>query len=117
MIDRRQLGLGDVERLPARGCTHPQTRQVDEPIVREMLRALGVVTCERCHEALHSCLNCTFHDTSAYNECRETSAERVVDKKAGNFCDFFQPAATSPGAAASPQGSALSELDRLFKKQ
>ena len=41
-----------MERLPAQGCTHPQTRRVDEPIVREMLRALGVVTCERCHEAL-----------------------------------------------------------------
>jgi hypothetical protein len=52
MIDRRQLGLGDVERVPRRGCTHPETRRVDEPIVREMLRALGVVTCERCHEAL-----------------------------------------------------------------
>ena len=52
MIDRRQLGLGDVERVPPRGCTHPETRRVDEPIVREMLRALGVVTCERCHEAL-----------------------------------------------------------------
>jgi hypothetical protein len=52
MIDRRQLGLGDVQKLPPRGCTHPETRRVDEPIVREMLRAMGVVTCERCHETL-----------------------------------------------------------------
>ena len=72
--------------------------------------------CERCHEALHSCLNCTFHDLSAYNECRETSAERVVDKKAGNFCDFFQPAAASANAAAGAQGSAFGALERLFKK-
>ena len=72
--------------------------------------------CERCHEALHSCLNCTFHDLSAYNECRETSAERVVDKKAGNFCDFFQPATASANAAASAQGPAFGALERLFKK-
>jgi hypothetical protein len=72
--------------------------------------------CERCHEALHSCLNCTFHDLSAYNECRETSAERVVDKKAGNFCDFFQPASASANAAATAQESAAGALERLFKK-
>jgi hypothetical protein len=52
MIDRRQLGLGDVMRLPAQPCRHPETRRFDEPVVREMLRALGVVTCDRCHEAL-----------------------------------------------------------------
>ena len=52
MIDRRHLGRDDVQRIPAQGCTHPETRRVDEPIGREMLRALGVVTCERCHEAL-----------------------------------------------------------------
>ena len=52
MIDRRQLGLGDVVRVQPERCPHPATRRVDEPIVREMLRALGVVTCERCHEAL-----------------------------------------------------------------
>ena len=52
MIDRRQLGLGDMVRMQPERCSHPETRRVDEPIVREMLRALGVVTCERCHEAL-----------------------------------------------------------------
>ena len=71
--------------------------------------------CERCHEALHSCLNCAFHDVSAYNECHEPSAERVVDKKAENFCDFFQPAAGRTGATGA-QSPALSELERIFKK-
>jgi hypothetical protein len=72
--------------------------------------------CERCHEALHSCLNCSFHDISEYNECREPSAERVVDKRASNFCDFFQAAAASAGATAGAQGSTLDALERLFKK-
>jgi hypothetical protein len=71
--------------------------------------------CERCRESLHSCRNCTFHDVSAYNECREPSAERVVDKLAANFCDFFQPAGAgaAPGAVKPP---ALDDLERLFKK-
>jgi hypothetical protein len=71
--------------------------------------------CERCKESLHSCRNCTFHDVTAYNECREPSAERVVDKLAANFCDFFQPAAGAAGAGAG-RSSPLDDLERLFKK-
>jgi hypothetical protein len=72
--------------------------------------------CERCRESLHSCRNCTFYDVSAYNECRETSAERVVDKIAANFCDFFQPAAGGAKAAAPAASAPLDDLERLFKK-
>jgi hypothetical protein len=71
--------------------------------------------CERCAESLHSCRNCTFYDVSAYNECHETSAERVVDKLAANFCDFFAPAA-GEGPAAASSASPLDGLERLFKK-
>lgn len=54
MIDRRQLFRGDVERIapPVAACQHAESRRFDEPVVRDMLRALGVVTCDRCHEAL-----------------------------------------------------------------
>ena len=64
---------------------------------------------------LKCCLNCTFHDPSSYNECREPSAERVVDKEAANFCDYFSSAVRGEtGTAASTGGDARSELDKLF---
>lgn len=72
--------------------------------------------CERCGESLHSCRNCTFYDVSAYNECRETSAERVVDKSAANFCDFFEPAARTVKAGKPAGTSSVDDLERLFKK-
>jgi hypothetical protein len=71
--------------------------------------------CELCGAALHACLNCTFFDRAAYNECREPNAERVVEKETSNFCDFFEPrAADAPRPPAG--GSALGDLERLFKK-
>ncbi len=71
-------------------------------------------------------MNCRFYDETAYNECSEPSAERVVDKEKSNFCDYFSPPETAAGSgtAAATRGgssstsggdSALSELDRLFK--
>ncbi len=47
-------------------------------------------TCPHCGSDLHSCLNCGFYDEGAYNQCRETEAERVTDKEKSNFCDFFR---------------------------
>ena len=32
-------------------CSHAPGRPFHNPLVREMLRALGVVTCPTCHEA------------------------------------------------------------------
>ena len=45
--------------------------------------------CSKCSADLHACMNCKFYDQSAYNECREPQAERVVDKDRANFCDYF----------------------------
>lgn len=45
--------------------------------------------CPQCKEDLHICLNCQFYDTGAYNSCRESSAEVVLDKDRANFCDYF----------------------------
>ena len=71
--------------------------------------------CELCGVALHACRNCTFFERSAYNECREPNAERVVDKDVSNFCDFFAPrSADSPRPATG--GSGIGELEKLFKK-
>jgi len=69
-----------------------------------------------CGADLRCCLNCDFHDPVAYNECREPSAERVVEKDSSNFCDYFAPA--SRNAAGAAAGSpATSDLERLFSKK
>ncbi|MDH4128039.1 MAG: hypothetical protein OEV44_04760 [Spirochaetota bacterium] len=46
-------------------------------------------TCVNCDFYLHCCLNCLFYNESSYNECRESRAERVIDKEKSNFCDYF----------------------------
>lgn len=46
-------------------------------------------TCSRCGRDLHVCLNCRFYERGAYNDCRESQAERVVDKERANFCEYF----------------------------
>jgi hypothetical protein len=77
--------------------------------------------CERCGSALHCCRNCTFYDPAAHNACRESSAERVVEKDTSNFCDFFRPvsaagAAAASGAPGASAGAPLDALEKLFKK-
>lgn len=69
--------------------------------------------CERCSAYLHCCRNCAFHDESAYNQCNESAADRVVDKEAANFCDFFR-GATPPADAL--DRSARDQLEGLFRK-
>jgi len=93
-------------------------------------------TCDRCGADLHVCNNCAFHDPSAYNECRESSSERVSDRERANRCDYFSPGGVfSPGSVLSPEGApssgsapspesaggspeaaALADLEALFKK-
>jgi len=71
-------------------------------------------SCDKCTSDLHICRNCMFYDVSAYNSCRETSAERVVDKEKANYCDYFKfvEGSRSPGAEAD---STRKKLDDLFK--
>ena len=68
--------------------------------------------CPGCGRDLHVCRNCAHHDPAAYNECRESSAERVGDRERANRCDYFAPGAAQPSAA---QERARSSLDALFK--
>jgi len=59
-------------------------------------------------------LNCAHYDPGSYNDCRETSAERVVDKEKANFCDLFRArAATSTKEPA--KSGAMTDLEKLFK--
>jgi len=73
-------------------------------------------TCDLCNADLHVCRNCEFHDPSAYNECRESSAERVGDRERANRCEYFAPGEGGGGDAASSAARARSDLDSLFKK-
>jgi hypothetical protein len=74
--------------------------------------------CEHCSADLHACKNCAHHDPSAYNECRESSAERVPDRERANRCDYFALAvAEGLGEPAAGSEGKLSELEALFKKE
>jgi hypothetical protein len=46
-------------------------------------------TCPHCGADSRVCKNCEHYDPKVYNECREPSAERVLEKDRSNFCDQF----------------------------
>lgn len=46
--------------------------------------------CPKCGSDVKVCLNCKFYEPGSYNDCRESRAERVVDKAKANFCEFFE---------------------------
>lgn len=73
------------------------------------------VQCPSCGADLHCCLNCSFYEAGAYNDCRESQAERVLDKARSNFCDFFR---FKKGTESSffPESGNKEKLEELFKK-
>jgi hypothetical protein len=72
-------------------------------------------TCPHCGRDLKCCKQCKFYDVHAYNECREVSAERVVDKERSNFCDYFVPRGATR-RNMNPSEEAKQALEALFKK-
>ena len=72
-------------------------------------------TCQYCNADMHCCLNCRHFDGSAYNQCREPQAERVLDKDRSNFCDYFHFADGLRAQADGGKTAALKKLDGLFK--
>lgn len=71
--------------------------------------------CFKCHADLHVCKNCRFYDSTAYNECREPSADVVREKESSNFCDFFEPG--SGQFEASKRDELLAQAEALFGKK
>ncbi len=69
-------------------------------------------SCPKCGSDVKVCLNCRFYDAASYNECRESSAERVVQKDRANFCEFFEP---GDGFNAEVAEDQLKKLRDLFK--
>jgi hypothetical protein len=72
--------------------------------------------CASCSAWLHCCRNCELYLPGAHNDCREPNAERIADKEAGNFCDWFRPsgrrAEGEPGKV-----DARARLERLFARK
>ncbi len=75
--------------------------------------------CPGCGRDLHVCRNCRFYDSRAYNACRESQAERVLDKERGNFCDYFafREGEAPPDGSPAPGDAARDKLASLFKEK
>ena len=76
-------------------------------------------TCPHCGWDVRCCKQCKFYDYSAYNECHEVMAERVIQKERANFCEYFILRGSVPDgvdAGTSKQEEAKKALEALFKK-
>ncbi len=69
--------------------------------------------CPYCYASVHCCRMCGFYDKTAYNECRETSADRIVEKDKANFCDYF--ILKGNGTGGNDKEDLLSAANSLFK--
>jgi hypothetical protein len=72
-------------------------------------------TCSNCLADIRCCKMCQFYDQKAYNECRESSADRVQDKEKANFCDYFKIGSSSNNPDKE-RLDALAKAASLFKK-
>lgn len=72
--------------------------------------------CKHCGADLHVCKNCVFYDPGLHNACRETQAEFIRDREAGNFCAHFTFRDRSDAPEIDDSASkAKNKLDALFK--
>ena len=69
--------------------------------------------CESCYANIRCCFMCEFYDKNSYNECKEPTADRVVDKEKANFCDFFK---LRGNAKKDEKQDLLAQANALFKK-
>ena len=77
-------------------------------------------TCDKCGRDLHACVQCDHHDPRANNQCREPNSDRVENRLASNFCDFYRPKGRAPAAKGlgDPRlDDARARLDALFRKK
>jgi hypothetical protein len=74
--------------------------------------------CPHCDRDLRCCRQCKFYDPNAYNECREISAERIVDKERANLCDHFMLRGSKGTSGSTNKAKeAKKALEALFKKK
>jgi len=62
-----------------------------------------------------TCPNCG-RDVGSYNQCKETIAERVVDKEKANFCEHFALRGDDSNCLGK-EAEAKKALEDLFKKK
>ncbi len=71
--------------------------------------------CPQCYSNVHCCKMCQFYDASSYNECRESQANRVIEKEKANFCEYFKLA--DHNTNKSDKESLLTAANALFKDE
>lgn len=74
-------------------------------------------TCMKCRADLRVCLNCASYDVHVAHQCRERRAEPVLEKAAGNFCEYFEFTRrvwTPKSEANSREAAARAQLKKLF---
>ena len=71
--------------------------------------------CLKCRNDLHVCKNCEFYDRTAYNECRESSADVIREKDRANLCEYFSPRQTE-SSAGDEKAKIKAAANSLFKK-
>ncbi len=75
--------------------------------------------CADCGHDLHSCVQCQHYDPKIYNECKETMADRILEKQKANYCEFFSAAVSNNLAQTVDQKKIdlLAQAEALFKKK
>ena len=73
-------------------------------------------SCPKCKRDTKVCKGCDFYDPKMNNECRESQADRVVEKERSNFCDYFRPK-QGQGLGIAKQNAAKAAAEALFKKK
>ena len=70
--------------------------------------------CPHCSADVKVCVNCTFFDSTAHWQCRETIPEEVRDKERANFCDYFVLASGGDGSQIKREEEKKNEARRSF---
>ena len=70
--------------------------------------------CPKCFANIRCCKMCKHYDTTAYNECREPTADRIVEKEKANFCDHYEVGAGDTYKDKKDDLKSMAEA--LFKK-
>jgi hypothetical protein len=74
-------------------------------------------SCPKCGRDTRTCKGCVFYDKSSNNECRESQADRVVEKEKANFCDYFKPSYSGTGTGIPARDALKAAAEALFKKK
>ena len=72
--------------------------------------------CLSCGRPTRVCRNCRWFSRGAPNQCREPSAEPVLEKERANYCEFFEPSPDAgAGVSSKPDDDLMKKAEDLFK--